>query len=43
MSRGALAASESADLLDYLMSLPKPSAELKASITAGVAWLKGAA
>ncbi len=40
---GALAASESADLLDYLMSLPKPSAELKASITAGVAWLKGAA
>ena len=40
---GALAASESADLLDYLMSLPKPSAELKASITAGVTWLKGAA
>jgi PelA/Pel-15E family pectate lyase len=37
---GALAASESADLLDYLMSLPNPSAELKASIQAGVAWLK---
>ena len=40
---GALAASESADLLEYLMSLPKASAELKASIAAGVAWLKGAA
>ncbi len=40
---GALAASESADLLDYLMSLPKPSVELKASITAGITWLKGAA
>ena len=40
---GALAASESADLLDYLMSLPKPSEELVASIKAGVAWLKGAA
>jgi PelA/Pel-15E family pectate lyase len=40
---GALAASESADLLDYLMSLPKPSAELKASIAAGVAWLKSVA
>ena len=37
---GALAASESADLLDYLMSLPNPSQELKASISAGVAWLK---
>jgi PelA/Pel-15E family pectate lyase len=40
---GALAASESADLLDYLMSLPHPSKELIASIQAGVAWLKGAA
>ena len=40
---GALAASESADLLEYLMSLPHPSAELKASIAAGIAWLKGAA
>jgi PelA/Pel-15E family pectate lyase len=40
---GALAASESADLLDYLMSLPQPSAELKAAITAGVTWLKGVA
>ena len=37
---GALAASESADLLDYLMSLPNPSKELVASIQAGVAWLK---
>ena len=40
---GALAASESADLLDYLMELPKPSAELKGSIAAGVAWLKSVA
>lgn len=40
---GALAASESADLLEYLMSLPNPSKELIASIQAGVAWLKGAA
>jgi PelA/Pel-15E family pectate lyase len=40
---GALTASESADLLDYLMELPKPSVELKASITAGVAWLKSVA
>jgi PelA/Pel-15E family pectate lyase len=40
---GALAASESADLLEYLMSLPKPSAELKEAITAGVAWLKSVA
>jgi PelA/Pel-15E family pectate lyase len=40
---GALAASESADLLDYLMTLPKPSAELKGSIAAGVGWLKGVA
>ena len=40
---GALAASESADLLEYLMSLPSPSKELVAAIDAGVAWLKGAA
>ncbi len=40
---GALAASESADLLEYMMSLPNPSKELVASIQAGVAWLKGAA
>ena len=40
---GALAASESADLLEYLMSLPNPSKELVASIQAGVTWLKGAA
>lgn len=37
---GALAASESADLLEYLMSLPNPSKDLVASIDAGVAWLK---
>lgn len=40
---GALAASESADLLEYLMSLPHPSKELQAAVTAGVSWLKGAA
>ena len=40
---GALAASESADLLEYLMSIPNPSKELVASIQAGVIWLKGAA
>jgi PelA/Pel-15E family pectate lyase len=40
---GALAASESADLLDYLMSLPNPSKETVAAIQAGVTWLKGAA
>jgi PelA/Pel-15E family pectate lyase len=39
---GALAAAESADLLDYLMSLPHPSKETVAAIDAGVAWLKGA-
>jgi PelA/Pel-15E family pectate lyase len=39
----ALAASESADLLEYLMSVPHPSKELVASIQAGVTWLKGAA
>ncbi|MDP9050112.1 MAG: pectate lyase [Acidobacteriota bacterium] len=40
---GALAASESADLLEYMMSVPHPSKDLVASIQAGVAWLKGAA
>jgi PelA/Pel-15E family pectate lyase len=40
---GALAASESADLLEYLMSLPHPTPELKAAITAGVAWLNSTA
>jgi PelA/Pel-15E family pectate lyase len=39
----ALAASESADLLEYLMSLPHPSGESIAAIEAGIAWLKGAA
>jgi PelA/Pel-15E family pectate lyase len=37
---GALAASESADLLEYLMSLPNPSKELIVSVDAGVSWLK---
>jgi PelA/Pel-15E family pectate lyase len=37
---GALAASESADLLEYLMSIQNPSKELVASIDAGVTWLK---
>ena len=40
---GALAASESADMLSWMMSLPNPSPELIASIQAGVSWLKGAA
>jgi PelA/Pel-15E family pectate lyase len=40
---GALAASESSDLLEYLMSLPHPSKELIGAITAGVTWLKGSA
>ncbi|HEY4382151.1 MAG TPA: pectate lyase [Acidobacteriaceae bacterium] len=40
---GALAASESADLLEYLMAVPNPSKEVTAAITAGAAWLKGAA
>jgi PelA/Pel-15E family pectate lyase len=39
---GALAASESADLLEYLMSLPHPSKDTVAAIQAGVAWLKTA-
>lgn len=37
---GALAASESAELLDYLMTIQNPSKELVASINAGIAWLK---
>lgn len=37
---GALAASESADLLEYLMSLPHPSKALIASVQAGVNWLR---
>ncbi len=36
----ALSAGESADLLMYLMKLPKPSPEVRASVEAGVAWLK---
>jgi PelA/Pel-15E family pectate lyase len=39
----ALSSGESAKLLEYLMAIEKPSAEVKASIEAGVAWLKGAA
>jgi PelA/Pel-15E family pectate lyase len=39
----ALSASESGDLLEYLMSLPHPSKELIASINAAAVWLKGAA
>ncbi len=37
---GALAASESADMLNWMMTLPNPSPELIASIQAGVMWLK---
>ena len=36
----ALSAGESADILVFLMKLPKPSTEIKASIEAGIAWLK---
>lgn len=39
----ALSASESADVLLYLMKLPTPSPAVIASIDAGVAWLKSAA
>ncbi len=39
----ALSAAESADLLEYLMSLPHPSRELIAAIHAAAAWLKAAA
>jgi PelA/Pel-15E family pectate lyase len=35
----ALSAGESADLLMYLMRLPKPSPDVRASIEAGIAWL----
>jgi PelA/Pel-15E family pectate lyase len=36
----ALASGESADMLLYLMSLPHPSAAVRAAVDAGVAWLK---
>ena len=39
----ALSASESADVLLYLMKLPNPSPAVVASIDAGIAWLKSAA
>ena len=39
----ALASSESAELLIYLMSLPEPSAELRAAIRAAARWFKAAA
>jgi PelA/Pel-15E family pectate lyase len=39
----ALSASESADVLLYLMSLPNPSSAIKASIKDGIDWLKKAA
>jgi PelA/Pel-15E family pectate lyase len=39
----ALASGESADVLLYLMSLAKPSPAVRASIQAGVEWLKSAA
>ena len=40
---GALAASESADVLEYLMSLPNPSPEIIVAVDSGIAWLKSAA
>ena len=40
---GALSTAESADILIYLMSLPKPSAEVAAAIRAGVQQLSRAA
>ena len=39
----ALSSGESADVLLYLMKLPKPSPAVVASIDAGIAWLKSAA
>jgi PelA/Pel-15E family pectate lyase len=36
----ALSAGESADILVFLMKLPNPTPEIRASIEAGVAWLK---
>ena len=36
----ALSAGESADVLVFLMKLPNPSPEVRASIEAGIAWLK---
>lgn len=35
----SVSGSESASLLSFLMTIPNPSAELQAAITAGVAWL----
>lgn len=39
----ALSAGESADILIFLMQLPNPSPEVKASVEAGIAWLKSKA
>jgi PelA/Pel-15E family pectate lyase len=39
----ALSSGESADVLLYLMQLPKPSPAVVAAVEAGVAWLKAAA
>ncbi len=36
----SLSGSESVDILRYLMSIPKPSEEIKTAIQAGVAWLE---
>jgi PelA/Pel-15E family pectate lyase len=36
----ALSAGESADILVFLMKLPHPTPEIRASIEAGIAWLK---
>jgi PelA/Pel-15E family pectate lyase len=36
----ALSAGESADILIYLMQLPSPTPQVRASIEAGIAWLK---
>lgn len=37
----ALSSEESAHLLLYLMSLPRPSAQVKAAISGGISWLRG--
>ncbi len=39
----ALSAGESADLLKFLMQIPKPSPETRAAVEAGIAWLKASA
>ena len=36
----SLSSEESADLLTYLMSLPRPSVEVREAVSAGVAWLR---